>query len=196
MNRTISLIIALTLLFSVFSFPASAAKEEHVFRNGIKWGASEKEILAAEAELTGTASFFDESETLKDIEFFIPSFSVFTDVGLDYILSDDQLVAVMYRIMQYSYEQESVSEDEIRYLIAAMTSKYGEGRQAYLMDIFRALQPLTGISKNDLAGFTPYRCWKLPDGTNAILFKISEIALTLMYLSPDFIDLDFVSGDL
>lgn len=140
MKKLVALLMALLLC------TGAACAQEFTFRNGLHWGMTSDEVLAAEGRASyddiGSFGSITTAYLLTDI-----SISKFNAAGA-YLFVDDQLAGVLID----PYMMVDNNEDDIEYLLNALTTVYGAPANIPV--------PPTVQAVFDLAGYEPLYVWQ------------------------------------
>ena len=178
MKKCLSILLCLFLLLNGCAvFAEQAEANEFIFRDGVRWGMSEEEVIALEGEEKNrnvesgfSALLYDNIEVSK------------YQGMLGYAFLKDQLVFSAYGI-------EDADKEMFDYLKTALEAVYGGETEEYAEEIIPALNLLTGKSFNteDIRRL-PFDEWKAAGDTRICLILDGDL-LMVLYVSPDFSDL-------
>ena len=187
MKKWLSILLCLFLLLNcclVFAEQAESSadlpdNDEFIFRDGIRWGMNEEEVIALEGE---------ERERSVEMGF---SAMMYEDVQISkyqgmliYAFLEDQLVFSAYGI-------EDADEEMFDYLKTALETVYGKESEEFAEEIIPILNLLTGKEfQAENVQARPFVIWEAAENTRICLFKDSDL-LIVLYVSPDFSDLFF-----
>ena len=135
--------------------------EPFVFRNGIMWGDSMEQVIAAE-----------NSDDYKEynlgnwqcIGYKFAAVSNFTSRGLVYAFTDNQLMFIYYEF------PDTFPEESRQYLTAALETKYGEPVQTDSETIVQLLNLIEPMEYE----LTDIHSWCLDDGTRIAFFAMHD----------------------
>lgn len=187
MKRIISMIAAALVLFSLAAAGAEGMREwlqlpettatpapnAFRFREGIRWGMNKQQVKALETEPMTERSMQNWSIMLTDGRVAVSRYTA----DLVFMFREDRLLMI-------SYEFPQGTQDSFQYLTGALTSLYGEMKEAeplkikYLMDV---INPNRYKIENIRQAF----CWENEDGTTIYLYYFSAADFAIMYVSPE-----------
>ena len=155
MKKAFSIFLIAAMLFTCTLASADMQTNSFVFRNGIVWGMSQKEVTASEST-KGQAYALNDLELLQYLNV---SMSKFT-ATLFYVFDDSQLSMAGYMV-------ESGSQETFDYLGSALCQVYGSTQteiETEFIDVLNYLNPSL-YTEEEVAGF-PMALWTTPDGTD------------------------------
>ena len=186
MKRIVTFVVTLCILISISNIATFAMDESEEFsiRNGIKWGMSEEEILAAETQAT-----FKKTEDFNDYAYRIVRYkdakvSFFDNVDLNYQIVDDKLMSLYYAVfVDFNDNDSAIFYDKLDAFNIIIAEKYGVGRPANKFDIERCFLSINDRFKwSKPEYYTPLTIWNLQDGTIVIEFFYKDDFFNQGYL--------------
>ncbi|MGN1069916.1 MAG: hypothetical protein ACI4P5_05855 [Candidatus Fimadaptatus sp.] len=135
--------------------------EPFVFRNGIMWGDSMEQVIAAE---NSDDYKEDNLGNWQGIGYKLAAVSNFTSRILVYAFADNQLMCIYYEF------PDTFPEESRQYLLAALESKYGESVQTDSETIVQLLNLIAPMERE----LTDIHSWYLDDGTRIAFFAMHD----------------------
>ncbi|MBR2661146.1 MAG: hypothetical protein IKE15_07045 [Clostridia bacterium] len=195
MKRMIARFIACILLLSVSAAgaegirdwfgitstgtPAAAAAtptpapNDFRFRDGIRWGMNKSQVSALETVQMRDRSMQNWSIMLTNEKVNVSCFTA----DLVFMFRED-------RLMMISYEFQQGTQDSFRYLSGALSSLYGEMKEAEPLKI-KALMDAIFPSRYRIELITQACGWTNSDGTTVYLYYYTATDFAIMYVSPE-----------
>ena len=153
MRRILAIVLALLLCGA-----AMAEGTGFAFRNGITWGMTEDEVLAAEGGAEHQRNEMEPGLSLIVIE---DDMTTGAKGDVNYVFMNGALV-----MDGYYYHTGDISADE---LSAALSEKYGEPAPADIPRFLAVMTALHGETPPDLPEGALFWNWTLEDGTYIVL---------------------------
>ena len=203
MKKMLAVLLCMGMLISALPRCFADAADPFVFRDGITWGMSEKEVVTREKQPRSLFNRTDDG-TLSILQYEGVKVSAHRNSTLTYIFRNGALSSAVYML-------NGADKDTEEYIIEAVASKYGEAGAfgyrelikfcEYMFELFAALgSPGTkdgfdpsiisdglGLPEETLANLVlPGASWELPDGT-LVMCASKPLTQTpvLLYLSPE-----------
>ncbi len=143
------------------------------FRDGIRWGMNTQQVKALESASMTERTMQDWSVMLTDGKVVVSRFTA----DLIFMFRDD-------RLLMTCYEFQKGTEDDFLYLSGALTSVYGEKKEADPLKI-KALMDAINPDRYRTEQITRARGWMTSDGTTVFIYFYSQNAFAIMYVSPE-----------
>ena len=143
------------------------------FRDGIRWGMNTQQVKALESVPMTERTMQDWSVMLTDGKVVVSRFTA----DLIFMFRDDCL-------QMASYEFQKGAEDDFLYLSGALTSVYGEKKDADPLKI-KALMDAINPNRYRAEQISHAIGWITADGTTVFLYYFSQNAFAIMYVSPE-----------
>ncbi|MDO4867190.1 MAG: hypothetical protein Q4C10_11615 [Clostridia bacterium] len=167
-------LITLLLVLALMGCAALAEAQAFSFRNGVAWGMTQDEVLAAEGN--------------PNYEAFDAGDGSMTGIEIDDVTAAGVEAELMYNFMNgslvmcgYEFDADDVTIDA---LAEQLTGKYGpesEADYAAIVEIYNIMFGPGRMTEEFLSGRSP-RCWQLEDGTILLLIAYSDDDIDLAYM--------------
>lgn len=152
---------------------ATPAPNAFRFRDGIRWGMNTMQVKALETEPMTERSMQNWSIMMTNGKVLVSMFTA----DLIFMFREN-------RLLMASYEFQQGSEDSFRYLSGALSSVYGESREAEPLKI-KALMDAVNPSRYRIELLTQASQWTAADGTTIYLYYYSKSDFAITYVSPE-----------
>lgn len=168
-------LIALVLVMTLMGCAALAEAQAFSFRDGVAWGMTQDEVLAAEGNPEYKS--FNANDGMTGIE--IDDAAVAgVEADLTYIFMNGSLV-----VSSYVFDAEDVTVDA---LAEQLTGKYGpaseaEAGYAAFLEVY-SIWGNPGIMTEEYLAERQTHCWLLEEGTILLLIADSDDDIVLMYM--------------
>ncbi len=153
---------------------ATPAPNDFRFRDGIRWGMNQRQVKALESEAMTERSMQNWSIMLTNEKVAVSRFTA----DLVFMFREDRLLMISYEF------QRQAARDDFLYLSGALSSLYGEKREADPLTI-KALMDAINPNHYRIELITEAVGWEMPDGTAVFLYYYSGDAFAIMYVSPE-----------
>lgn len=155
MKKTLAILLLLVFCFTALA--EEAADFTFSFRNGIAWGMSVEEVLAAEGNPKCEVEDEDDAQSIEieDVEYGDAK------CDLDYEFLDNELFMIT---LDFDTEEETITFDDLK---AKLVEVYGEPGE--FSDEVKA-----ELEEEDLEDLDSISSWTLADGTNIWLMEDTD----------------------
>ena len=160
-------------LFQAHVITATPAPNAFRFRDGIRWGMSCQQVKALETEPTTERTMQNWSVMLTDGKVAVSRFTA----DLVFMFRED-------RLMMISYEFQPGRKEDYLYLTGALSSLYGEKKEADPLTI-KALMDSINPNRYKTEMITQAWGWGTQDNTLIFLYYYSSDAYAILYASPE-----------
>ena len=152
---------------------ATPAPNAFRFRDGIRWGMNTMQVKALETTPMTERSMQNWSIMMTNGKVLVSMFTA----DLIFMFREN-------RLLMASYEFQQGSADSFQYLNGALSSVYGESREAEPLKI-KALMDAVNPSRYRIELLTPASQWTAADGTTVYLYYYSQNDFAITYVSPE-----------
>ena len=152
---------------------ATPAPNAFRFRDGIRWGMNTMQVKALETTPMTERSMQNWSIMMTNGKVLVSMFTA----DLIFMFREN-------RLLMASYEFQQGSADSFQYLNGALSSVYGESREAEPLKI-KALMDAVNPSRYRIELLTQASQWTAADGTTVYLYYYSQNDFAITYVSPE-----------
>lgn len=152
---------------------ATPAPNAFRFRDGIRWGMNTIQVKALETEPMTERSMQNWSIMMTNGKVLVSMFTA----DLIFMFRENKLLMA-------SYEFQQGSADSFQYLNGALSSVYGESKEAEPLKI-KALMDAVNPSRYRIELLTQASQWTAADGTTVYLYYYSKSDFAITYVSPE-----------
>lgn len=152
---------------------ATPAPNAFRFRDGIRWGMNTMQVKALETEPMTERSMQNWSIMMTNGKVLVSMFTA----DLIFMFRENKLLMA-------SYEFQQGSADSFQYLGGALSSVYGESKEAEPLKI-KALMDAVNPSRYRIELLTQASQWTAADGTTVYLYFYSKSDFAITYVSPE-----------
>ena len=152
---------------------ATPAPNAFRFRDGIRWGMNTMQVKALETTPMTERSMQNWSIMMTNGKVLVSMFTA----DLIFMFREN-------RLLMASYEFQQGSADSFQYLNGALSSVYGESKEAEPLKI-KALMDAVNPSRYRIELLTQASQWTAADGTTVYLYYYSQNDFAITYVSPE-----------
>ena len=160
-------------LFQVPVATATPAPNAFRFRDGIRWGMNTQQVRALETEPMTERTMQNWSVMLTDGKVAVSRFTA----DLVFMFREDRLLMI-------SYEFQQGRKDDYLYLTGALSSLYGEKKEADPLTI-KALMDTINPNRYKTEMITQPWQWNAEDSTLIFLYYYTSDSYAILYASPE-----------